>query len=276
VSDEAQAGPKGPTRWGTWVRASAMVVGVLLVIVACEAHPAVPVSLNSKTLPVGLVNSPYTAKLTATGGRAPWMTSGHLPYLWTVKGLPSGLALHGDTISGTPLAAGTVRLLVQVRVAGNRDGRADWDGTLTCGGGETTGVPPSSWGSNASCQVLLHIQTLPQRQLFNALNTARTRLGLPKFGQLAAASTKAQQWAAHLAATGRLEQSRINDLQQSCSKVAAETVATGGDISAAVTSWVASAPDEAVIANLAYTRVGTGVVMRGDTRYLVAEFIGGC
>ena len=276
MSDEAQAGPKGPTRWGTRVRASAMVVGVLLVFAGCEAHPAVPVNLRSTTLPVGLVNTPYTAKLTATGGRAPWMTSGHLPYHWTVKGLPSGLALHGDTIAGTPVAAGTVRLLVEVRVAGNRDDRADWDGTLTCGGGEMTSVPLTTWGSDASCQVLLDIQTLPQRQLFNALNAARTRLGLPRFGQLAAASTKAQQWAAHLAATGRLEQSRINDLQQPCSTVAAETVATGGDISAAVTSWVASAPDKAVIANLAYTRVGTGVVSRGDTRYLVAEFIGGC
>jgi hypothetical protein len=62
--------------------------------------------ITSTSLPVGSVGTAYSAPLTATGGQP--------PYTWTVTGLPPGLSLAGNTITGTPTAlangAVTVRL----------------------------------------------------------------------------------------------------------------------------------------------------------------------
>ncbi len=71
------------------------------------------VSITPPTLPGGVVNVPYTATLTATGGV--------LPYTWSVKtgALPFGLLLTGNadntaTISGTPTTPGTSTFTIQV------------------------------------------------------------------------------------------------------------------------------------------------------------------
>jgi hypothetical protein len=55
-----------------------------------------PVRVRTRTLPAAQRRHPYTTKLAATSGRA--------PYTWTLAGrLPAGLHLHGSgTIAGTP------------------------------------------------------------------------------------------------------------------------------------------------------------------------------
>ena len=60
----------------------------------------------SGTLPYGQVDQPYSATLTASGG---------VPqYAWSASGLPDGLALNGDTISGTPTTEGSYSVAVTV------------------------------------------------------------------------------------------------------------------------------------------------------------------
>lgn len=86
-------------------------------------QPAAPVALaifSTSPLPPGVVGVPYSKKLDATGGTA--------PYAWSVTAgaLPPGLELSaGDIISGTPATAGTYRFSVQVKDAAS--GVADRD-----------------------------------------------------------------------------------------------------------------------------------------------------
>ena len=66
--------------------------------------------ITSNALPVGHVNTPYDATLTAAGGTA--------PYSWTLTGgtLPAGLALNSASgeITGTPTSAASAALTFQV------------------------------------------------------------------------------------------------------------------------------------------------------------------
>ena len=59
------------------------------------------------SLPHGTVGRAYRATLTASGGKA--------PYSWAVWGLPRGLLLQGDTITGDSAVSGTFSIQVQVR-----------------------------------------------------------------------------------------------------------------------------------------------------------------
>lgn len=65
-------------------------------------------SIVTSSLSSGATGAPYSAILTAAGGDP--------PYVWAIMGsLPQGLSLtSGDTITGTPTAAGTSSFVVQV------------------------------------------------------------------------------------------------------------------------------------------------------------------
>jgi hypothetical protein len=64
-----------------------------------------------QSLPAGLMNTPYSATLSANGGVS--------PFAWSIAagGLPAGLSLNGSTgvIAGTPTASGATAFTVQVR-----------------------------------------------------------------------------------------------------------------------------------------------------------------
>jgi hypothetical protein len=66
--------------------------------------PAVAISTNS--LGGAIQGSAYSATLSASGGNP--------PYTWTATGLPAGLSLSGDVISGTPTATGTSNVTLTV------------------------------------------------------------------------------------------------------------------------------------------------------------------
>jgi hypothetical protein len=56
-----------------------------------------PLSLTTSSLPAATVGTAYSAPLAASGGTA--------PYTFSATGLPGGLSVSGDTISGTPTAS---------------------------------------------------------------------------------------------------------------------------------------------------------------------------
>ena len=74
-----------------------------------------PLSIKTISLPNGVVNAAYSAKLTANGGT--------LPYTWSITSgtLPSGLTLNtaAGTITGMPTTAGAVSFTAHVQDASN-------------------------------------------------------------------------------------------------------------------------------------------------------------
>ncbi len=77
-------------------------------------------TVTTIALPAGTVSEPYSATLGAAGGTP--------PYAWTILGtLPAGLTLDPSTgvITGTPTAAGTSPIHVQVRDSASPPGMAD-------------------------------------------------------------------------------------------------------------------------------------------------------
>jgi hypothetical protein len=103
---------------------------------APQASQSFPVSAGvaiTATLPGGTVGVAYNAKLTATGGTP--------PYTWSIVSgtLPPGLSLAADgTVSGTPTAAGTYQLTVQV------DGSATKAMTVVIAAAPATPTPPQA------------------------------------------------------------------------------------------------------------------------------------
>ncbi len=72
-------------------------------------------AITSTSFPTGVVNTAYSATLTATGGT--------VPYTWSIArgSMPPGLTLNSNSavISGTPTAAGAFNFTAQVRDASN-------------------------------------------------------------------------------------------------------------------------------------------------------------
>ena len=72
-----------------------------------------PLAITATSLPNGVVQSPYSATLQATGGQT--------PYAWAIQSgqLPAGLAMSASsgTITGTPTAAGSAAFTLSVQDA---------------------------------------------------------------------------------------------------------------------------------------------------------------
>jgi hypothetical protein len=64
-----------------------------------------PLSIKTQSLRRGVVGEPYTETLTAGGGGNP---------SWSANGLPAGLSISGNTITGTPTTAGDYTVTVTV------------------------------------------------------------------------------------------------------------------------------------------------------------------
>jgi hypothetical protein len=70
--------------------------------------PVAPKITTTSPLPSGIVGTAYSITLAATSGTP--------PYTWSISSgtLPAGLALSGNTISGTPTAAGSSSFTIEV------------------------------------------------------------------------------------------------------------------------------------------------------------------
>jgi hypothetical protein len=66
---------------------------------------AAPLGIKTTSLKRGVVGAPYTETLTASGGGS---------QTWSATGLPPGLAVSGNTITGTPTAAGNYTVTLTV------------------------------------------------------------------------------------------------------------------------------------------------------------------
>ena len=92
-------------RWGFSATADIAAVAfgqVSLGSVGCGTPP--PPSIPQLALPTAATGRSYTYTLSGDGGST--------PLNWSVSGLPAGLGLSGDTISGSPTAAGQSSLTV--------------------------------------------------------------------------------------------------------------------------------------------------------------------
>jgi hypothetical protein len=84
-----------------------------------RANKSLALKIDAGTLPFrittgaplsdGFVGRAYSAGFSAEGGKA--------PYVWTIDGAPAGLTVTGDSINGTPSAAGESTIGVSVRDA---------------------------------------------------------------------------------------------------------------------------------------------------------------
>jgi len=90
---------------------------------------AVPPIKFAPVLPNGIVGTAYSATLAATGGTA--------PFTFTATGLPSGLTLVGNAISGKPIAAGT--FAVQLTAVDATNASVSATVTVTIAAAPTTG-----------------------------------------------------------------------------------------------------------------------------------------
>ncbi|HEX7133670.1 MAG TPA: DUF4214 domain-containing protein [Iamia sp.] len=77
------------------------------------------VHVTTEELPAGTVGVAYAAPLAGGGGKP--------PYTWTATGLPAGLAVSGQQITGTPTAAGTFDVDVEVTDAEGGTEQAELD-----------------------------------------------------------------------------------------------------------------------------------------------------
>ena len=84
-------------------------------IVSSGTNVALPLAISTTSLSSGIVGTPYSASLVATGGTS--------PYTWSITsgGLPAGLnlAAASGAITGTPTATGTFSFTVTVSDSSN-------------------------------------------------------------------------------------------------------------------------------------------------------------
>ena len=94
------------------------------------ANAAVAPAITTTSLPGGTVGVAYSHALAATGTA---------PITWSASGLPNGLSVSGDRITGTPTQAGTFQVTL---TASNSVRSASKTLTLYVGGASQVGVPP--------------------------------------------------------------------------------------------------------------------------------------
>lgn len=118
---------------------------------------AVPLSVTTTSLSHATTGAAYSAPLAATGGIA--------PCTWAVTGgaLPAGLSLSGETITGTPLAAGTFNFTVTATDAASATASRSLSITVTNPANlsvVTPSLPPGLTGT-AYSQILAAVSGTP-------------------------------------------------------------------------------------------------------------------
>ena len=99
-----------------------------------------PITVETTELAVAYVSSPYSARLSADGGKT--------PYIWSETGLPEGLSLNASTgeIFGTPASDGTYPISITAEDSAGKTTQTDLTFTVRSVNITTGDLPPVYWG----------------------------------------------------------------------------------------------------------------------------------
>ena len=225
-------------RRGRWVLALVLLMAGVGITGCDLAGPQV----STASLPIGTYGQAYAGSLSARGGSS--------PYHWSATGLPAGLHLDANQITGTPTGYGGYS--VHLTVA---------DGL----------------GHRANRDLLLLINNADQGTALGALNGDRQSLHLPPLAEASSIAMSAQAWALHMAQTGALAHDLpFSDWAPSCARGYGENVGTGASVAAIEAAFMASSHHRPQIVSTTFTQVGLGVVRSGNVYWVVQRFIVGC
>lgn len=108
----------------------------------------------------------------------------------------------------------------------------------------------------------------------NQINNSRSANGVHRLASYGPSHTKAQNWANHLASIGTIKHSNLTDGYQSGTWWRlGENVGMGPSLAAIHNGFLNSPSHRANMLSPLYDHVGTGVAKRGNTYYVVHEFI---
>jgi uncharacterized protein YkwD len=112
-----------------------------------------------------------------------------------------------------------------------------------------------------------------QRKVFNQVNNSRTSRGIPAMGDNAWMSNYAQDWAEHMARTGRLAHSNFSAHNPYRWRALAENVGVGTSLTSVHNGFINSPPHRANILNRRYNYLGTGAAYGHGRWWVVHEFM---
>jgi len=115
-----------------------------------------------------------------------------------------------------------------------------------------------------------------QSKTLYQLNTDRYHNGLRNLSPLSQSVSKAQAWADHLAAIGYLQHTYLPSSYSVRWCGLGENVGYGPDTATVEGAFMASPEHRANILNGTWNHAGTGVARRGNTVFVVQEFIRTC
>jgi uncharacterized protein YkwD len=111
----------------------------------------------------------------------------------------------------------------------------------------------------------------------NQINSVRTSVGVRTLIDMDKADTKAQNWAQKLANDGKLSHSNLASGYTSGTWChLGENVGMGPSLSSVQSAFIKSPGHYANMVNAIYDHVGTGVVKKGSTYYVVQEYADLC
>lgn len=111
----------------------------------------------------------------------------------------------------------------------------------------------------------------------NLISTERTKYNRATLTDLPQADTKAQAWAQKLADDGTLSHSNLTDGYGGVSWCKlGENVGMGPSLEVIEAAFMNSPGHKANILDPAYNRVGSGVIKKGSTYFVVQEFVQTC
>lgn len=109
------------------------------------------------------------------------------------------------------------------------------------------------------------------------INNSRRSAGVHQLANYGPASTKAQNWAEHLAAIGTIKHSNLTSGYQPGTWCRlGENVGMGPSLATIHNAFLNSPSHRANLLSRYYDHMGTGVAKRGNTYFVVHEFVDVC
>lgn len=132
-----------------------------------------------------------------------------------------------------------------------------------------------AWTLGALALVVALAACTPQEKtVFDRLNGLRREQGLPELTWEQGLYDKVTRWSTHMADTGKLAHSDLDDAVPAGWKVLGENVAVASSPEQAADALAASPPHRLNMLNPAFTKVAVGVVERNGRFWVTQVFMG--